>query len=111
MLGMTSKAMSVADDPRRARGERHLAHLGQQVGADRNAGLHPLRGDAALGIAGDHHRPRRIGRLGAAQRDAEDGVVGSVPSRDSALVVGATWTPLAEVVTMPISPCSTAISA
>ena len=37
--------------------------------------------------------------------------IGSVPRRACAPLVGETWMPLAEVVTMPISPASTAISA
>ena len=51
--------------------------LGEQVGADGNAGLEARGGDAALGIAGDHHGLGRIGRPGGAQRVAEGGDVGA----------------------------------
>src|SRR6185312_8337570 len=51
----TAADVSVADDPGRAGGERDLAHLFQQVGADGDAALQARGGDAALGVAGDLH--------------------------------------------------------
>ena len=51
--------------------------LGQEPRPDRDAGLAPLGGDLALGIAGDHDGLRGIGGLGGAQHVAEGRDIGA----------------------------------
>ena len=50
---------------------RHLAKLGAQSGADRDALAAALLGDLPLRVAGDEHGQPVLGRLAAAQRRAE----------------------------------------
>ena len=64
-------------DPFGARGERDLAHFGEQAGPDRDAGFPPPRRRAAFRIAGDHDGLGRVGRPRGAQRVAEGRDVGA----------------------------------